>query len=85
MNDEITVKVHSYGPKRPLALVYIDPVSRKKKAKSAETYDLRTAERLAGELEKQLRAGRSPWRNSSGCWPRCARCEAMTPETGNAI
>ena len=44
MNDEITVKVHSYGPKRPLALVYIDPVSRKKKAKSAGTYDEGKAE-----------------------------------------
>jgi len=59
MNEEITVKVHSYGPDRPLALVYIDPVSRKKKARSAGTYDQKKAERMAGELEKELRAGRS--------------------------
>jgi integrase len=58
MSDEITVKVHSYGPNRPLSLVYIDPISGKKIAKSAKTREWREAERLAGELEKELRAGR---------------------------
>jgi len=57
MQDEIQVKVHSYGPGRFLALVYFDPVSGKKKAKSSGTTDWREAERLAGELEKQLRSG----------------------------
>jgi len=58
VSDEIVVKVHSYGPGRSLALVYIDPVSGKKKAKSAGTTNWREAERLAGELEKELRNGR---------------------------
>ena len=57
MSDEIEVKVHSYGPTRPLSLVYIDPISGKKKAKSSGTTDWRDAERMAGELEKELRAG----------------------------
>ncbi len=56
--DEFTVKVNSYGPGRPLSLVWFDPVSGKKVAKSAKTKDWREAERQAGELEKQLRAGR---------------------------
>ena len=58
MSDEIVVKVNSYGPGRPLSLVYFDPVSGKKKAKSSATTDWREAERLAGELEKELRSGR---------------------------
>jgi site-specific recombinase XerD len=57
-NKEIIVKVHSYGPDRPLSLVYIDPTSGKKKAKSSGTTRWGEAERLAGELEKELRAGR---------------------------
>ena len=58
MSDEIRVKVNSYGPGRPLSLVYIDPTSGRKKAKSSGTTDWREAERLAGELEKELRSGR---------------------------
>lgn len=58
MSEEIKVKVHSYGEKRPLSLVYIDPISGKKKAKSAETRDWREAERKAGELQRELEAGR---------------------------
>jgi integrase len=58
MSDEITVKVHSYGPERALSLVYFDPISGKKKAKSSGTTNWREAERLAGELEKELRNGR---------------------------
>ena len=57
-DSEIVVKVNSYGPGRPLALVYVDPISGRKKAKSASTTDWREAERQAGELEKELRAGR---------------------------
>ena len=57
-SEEIKVKVHSYGPERPLSLVYIDPISGKKKAKSSGTTDWREAERLAGELEKELQSGR---------------------------
>ena len=58
MSEEITVSVNSYGDKRPLSLVYFDPISGKKIAKSSGTRDWREAERLAGELEKELRAGR---------------------------
>ena len=36
MTDEIRVKVNSYGPGRPLSLVYFDPISGKKVAKSPE-------------------------------------------------
>ena len=57
-DDQITVKVNSYGPGRALGLVYTDPTSGRKKVKSAGTSDWREAERLAGELEKELRAGR---------------------------
>ena len=58
MSEEITVSVNSYGSNRPLSLVYFDPVSGRKIAKSSGTRDWREAERLAGELEKELRAGR---------------------------
>ena len=67
MSEEIRVKVHSYGNGRALSLVYIDPVTGKKVAKSVKAYgkltseeamDWRIAERLAGELEKELQAGR---------------------------
>ncbi len=67
MSEDIRVKVHSYGNGRALSLVYIDPVTGKKVAKSVKAYgkltaeeavDWRTAERLAGELEKELQSGR---------------------------
>ncbi len=35
MSDEICVKVNSYGPGRPLSLVYFDPVSGKKVPRAA--------------------------------------------------
>ena len=57
MGEEFRVKVNSWGPGRPLCLVYFDPISGKKKVKSAGTTDWRDAERAAGELEKELRAG----------------------------
>lgn len=54
--DDIKVKVHSYGEHRALSLVWFDPISGKKKAKSAKTADWREAERAAAELEKKLTA-----------------------------
>ncbi len=57
MSDEIRVKVNSYGPGRPLSMVYFDPVSGRKIAKSSGTTDWGEAERLAGELEKSLALG----------------------------
>jgi integrase len=58
MSEDIRVKVHSYGKGRALSLVYRDPVTGKKIAKSSGTTDEGKAERLAGELEKELQAGR---------------------------
>jgi integrase len=58
MSDDIRVKVNSYGAGRALSLVYFDPVSGRKVAKSAGTTDWREAERQAGELERELLAGR---------------------------
>lgn len=58
MSDEISVKVNSYGPGRPLALVYRDPITGLKVAKSAETCNRKEAERAAAILENELRAGR---------------------------
>ncbi len=57
MSEEIRVKVNSYGAGRALSLVYVDPISNRKVAKSAGTTNWREAERMAGELEKQLRSG----------------------------
>ena len=57
MSEEVKVKVHSYGSGRPLGLVYFDPITGKKVAKSSGTYDEREAERLAGDLETKLRSG----------------------------
>jgi integrase len=65
--DEIEVKVHSYGPGRCLALVWIDPVTGKKNAKSSGTKDAKEAERAAAVLEAELNSGqyqrpsRLPW------------------------
>ena len=57
MSEEIKVSVNSWGAGRSLALNWIDPITGKRKTKSAKTKDWRTAERLAGELEAELRAG----------------------------
>jgi integrase len=57
MNDEVVVKVHSYGSGRSLSLVYFDPVSGRKKAKSSSTTNWREAERAAKDLQDKLRAG----------------------------
>jgi len=82
MSDEITVKVNSYGPGRPLGLVYFDPVSGRKKAKSSGTTDWREAERAAGQLEEELRAGRyAP--PSKVTWGQCV--ERYTQEKLSAF
>jgi integrase len=58
MSEDIKVTVNQIGVGRPLALRWTDPISGKKKLKSTGTTDWRDAERQAGELEKELRAGR---------------------------
>jgi integrase len=55
--EEIKVSVNSWGPNRSLVLSWTDPASELRKTRSAKTKDWRTAERLAGELEKELAAG----------------------------
>lgn len=57
MSDEIRVTVRIWAQNRPLMLTWTDPVSGKTKTKTSGTFDWGEAERLAGELEKQLRAG----------------------------
>ncbi len=57
MSEEITVSVNSWGPGRSLALSWVDPITGKRKTKSAKTKDWRTAERLAGKLAEELEAG----------------------------
>ena len=58
MSDEIRVKVNSYGPGRPLGMVYTDPTSGKKVARSTGTRNRREAERQAAVWEDELRSGR---------------------------
>jgi len=58
MSDEIEVRVHRYGDRANLALVYVDPITGKKITKSAGTSDEREAERTAGLLQEELRSGR---------------------------
>ena len=62
MSEEIVVRVASYGPNRSLMLTWFDPVSDKKKARSAHTTNRREAERAAALLQAELEAGnyRSP-------------------------
>jgi len=57
VSDEIKVTVCSWGDDRALMLRWTDPVSGRRKTKSAGTTDEGAAERKAGELEKQLQAG----------------------------
>lgn len=47
MNDEISVTVASYGEGRNLMMVYFDPITGKKVAKTSGTTDRREAERAA--------------------------------------
>src|SRR5208282_4244679 len=57
MSDDIKVSVNSWGGGRSLVLSWTDPISGKRSTRSAKTKDWRTAERLAGEKEKELEAG----------------------------
>lgn len=58
MSEEIRVSVNRYGPGRNLVLRWTDPDTGERKARSAGTTDPKNAERQAGELEKELQAGR---------------------------
>ncbi len=58
--DDITVWVTTFPDRKALQLQWIDPATGKKKTQSAKTSSHRQAERAAGELEKELRAGRQP-------------------------
>jgi len=55
--NEIKVTVVNFGDRASLQLQWRDPMTGKKKTKSAETSNEREAERKAGELEKKLQAG----------------------------
>jgi integrase len=57
MSDDIKVSVNAWGNNRSLMLSWVDPVSGKRKTKSAKTKDWRVAERLAGKLAEELEAG----------------------------
>ena len=57
MSEKIKVSVNSWGTHRSLTLSWVDPITGKRKTQSAGTKDWRTAERLAGEKEKELEAG----------------------------
>ena len=57
MSEEIKVTVTSYGSGRALTLVWVDPITGKRKTRSAKTKDWSKAERLAGELEAELASG----------------------------
>jgi len=58
MTDEIRVKVASYGPGRALAMVYFDPTTGKKVARSSGTTDRTAAERAAAVWQDELNSGR---------------------------
>ena len=64
-NEEIHVRVVSYGPGRPLMMLYCDPVSGERVTRSARTYDRGEAERVAGDWETALRTGRYVARRGS--------------------
>jgi len=57
MSGEIRVTVCRWGKGRPLMLRWTDPISGKRKTKTSGTTNQRKAERLAGELERELQAG----------------------------
>jgi len=57
MSGDIRVTVCKWGDGRPLMLRWTDPISGRRKTKSSGTTNQRKAERLAGELERELRAG----------------------------
>ena len=58
MGDEIRVAVASYGDGRNLMMVYKDPITGKKVAKTSGTTDRREAERAAAVWQDELNTGR---------------------------
>ena len=58
MTDEIHVTVASYGDGRNLMMVYFDPTTGKKVAKSSGTTDRKTAIGKAAVWEDELNSGR---------------------------
>ena len=58
MTRQVKVTVNSFGPNRHLALRWKDPISGKRKTRSAGTRVRRDAERLAAKLEDDLRKRR---------------------------
>jgi integrase len=69
MNDELKVTVVSFGPTRPLMLRWLDPLTHKRRFKSAKTTKRSKAERAAAALEKAIADGqvvnspRMPWKD----------------------
>jgi len=58
MNDEIRVTVLRYPDRENLVLAYIDPVSNKRRTKSAGTSNEKDAWKAAAKWEEELRAGK---------------------------
>ena len=58
MGDEIRVAVASYGGGRNLMMVYKDPITGKKVAKTSGANDRRAAERAAAVWQDELNTGR---------------------------
>lgn len=56
--NEIKVTVVQFGDRKNLQLQYVDPITQKKKTKSAGTSNRRDAEKAAGKWEDELRTGR---------------------------
>jgi integrase len=57
MNDEIRVTVMQYTDRPNLVLAYVDPISGKRKTKSAGTSNEKAAWKAAATWEEELRAG----------------------------
>ena len=57
MSDEIKVTVMRYADRPNLVLAYVDPVSEKRKTKSAKTSNEKAAWKAAAAWEEELRAG----------------------------
>ena len=55
--NEIRVSVCSYGPDRPLAMRYTDPITGRRVARSTGTHNRDEANKVAGAWEKELREG----------------------------
>ena len=57
MSEEIKVSVMRYEDRENLILVYVDPISNKRKTKSAGTSNEKNAWKAAAKWEEELRAG----------------------------